>query len=147
MEIQYVNSAPFCSTAEVILMCAVCMCNEVTAATSSNTGKLSKLSSTSTRYYTKTVEAHYSPARARCNDAAAAAVAARGAVAAVGGYGCGTRLDSSAADDSARRGTVYAGGTWRRRCGGTAAVLRRYCGGAAAVLRRCRGPTAFSFHI
>ena len=53
-------------------MCAVCMCNLVTA-TTSNTGKLSKLSSTSTRYYTKTVEAHYSPARARCIAAAATA--------------------------------------------------------------------------
>ena len=54
-------------------MCAVCMCNVVTAANASNTGKLSKLSSTSTRYYTKTVEAHYSPARARCIAAAATA--------------------------------------------------------------------------
>ena len=61
-------------------MCAVCMCNVVTA-TASNTGKLSKLSSTSTRYYTKTVEAHYSPARARCNAATAAAPGSYGAVA------------------------------------------------------------------
>jgi hypothetical protein len=70
----HVNSAPSNSTAEDTLMCAVCMCNLVTA-TASNTGKLSKLSSTSTRYYTKTVEAHYSPARARC--IAAAAIAAQ----------------------------------------------------------------------
>ena len=115
-------------------MCAVCMCNLVTA-TASNTGKLSKLSSTSNRYYTKAVEAHYSPARARCNDAAAAL---HGVARRIGGgrrrYDCGNRLDSSAAEDSARLAMVYAGGT--------AALLRRYCGGTTAALRR---PNCFLF--
>ena len=120
-------------------MCAVCMCNLVTAATASNTGKLSKLSSTSTRYYTKAVEAHYSPARARCNDAAAAAAAARGALAAEGG---GTTVAIGLT--VLRRTTARAG----PRCI-QEALRRRYCGGTAAVLRRCdgSGPTAFSFHI
>ena len=107
-------------------MCAVCMCNVVTAATSSNTGKLSKLSSTSTRNYTKDVEAHYSPARARCNDAAAAAVAARGAVAAVTAVALGLTV--------LRRTTARAGA----RCMQAAQWRRQQCGG---------GPTAFSFHF